>query len=267
MKDEGEQIVMLRRVLGIILSFVFIAGIAGRSFDATAFAQAQEATRAREVRISPAAEVTVTLNEQFFNSLLEVVFARLKAPSFPLSITKAEPKKNRPVLADWKTSVASLSHSSLKPGACESRVTLEREMNGVKTAVRFENGRVVAPLAFSGSYSVALIGCINFQGWADTVINLNFDRERQVLSARVTVVDIHLSNIPSLASGAIVGLVQSSIDRRINPVEILQAAQISPRVPVAVSNGALRLRATEIRPEVSPGALTLHIFYEFTKAE
>lgn len=254
---------MLKRGLAIILSLIFIVGAAGQSFDSVALAQAQGTSRAREVGTSPA-EVTVTLNEQFFNSLLDVVFTRLKAPSFPLSITKAEPKKNRPAWAAWTNPAASLSHSNLHPGVCDSVVTLEREMNGVKTAVRFENGRVVAPLAFSGSYSVALIGCINFQGWADTSINLSFDRERQVLSARVTIVDIHLSNIPSLASGAVVGLVQSSIDRRINPVEILQAAQISPRVPIDVANGALRLRATEIRPEVTPGALSLHIFYEFT---
>lgn len=258
---------MLKRVLGLVLSFVFAVGILGQNFDARAFAQAQEATRAREARQSPAAEVTVTLNEQFLNSLLDVMFARLKAPSFPLSITRGDSKKNRPSVTAWKTTAAGFSASGLTPGACDSVVTLEREMNGVKTAVRFENGRVSAPLAFRGSYSVALIGCINFQGWADTSINLSFDRERQVLSARVTVLDIHLSNIPSLASGAIVGLVQSSIDRRINPVEILQAEQISPRVPIAVSNGALRLRATEIRPEVVPGALSLHIFYEFTKAD
>ena len=258
---------MHKRLLGLGFSFVLIAGITGHSFNATLFAQSQEAARAREVRTSQAAEVTITLNEQFFNSLLDVIFTRLKAPSFPLSITKAEPEKNRQSPGDEKMRVARLSHAGLKPGACASVVTLEREMNGVKTAVRFENGRVVAPLAFSGSYSVALIGCINFQGWADTILKLDFDRERQVLSARVTVADIHLSNIPSLASGVVVGLVQSSIDRRINPVEILQAAQISPRVSIAVSGGALRLRATEIRPEVVPGALSLHIFYEFLKAD
>jgi hypothetical protein len=262
MRIEGVK-GMLKRGLAITLSFIFIVGAVGQSFDALVFAQVQGASRAREVRTSPA-EVTVTLNEQFFNSLLDVVFARLRAPSFPLSIAKPEPKRNRPAWAAWGNPAPSLSHSSLKPGACDSVVVLEREMNGVKTAVRFENGRVLAPLAFSGSYSVALIGCINFQGWADTAITLSFDRERQVLSAHVTIIDIHLSNIPSLASGAIVGLVQSSIDRRINPVEILQAAQISPRVPIAVSGGALRLRATEIRPEVTPGALSLHIFYEFT---
>jgi len=257
---------MVRRMLGIVFVFIFVAGMAVQGLSATAFAQGQQSSRAREIRTSRP-EVIVTLNEQFFNSLLDVIFTRMRAPSFPLSISKADAKKNLPAWASWANPVISLSHSSPTPGNCDSVVRLEREINGVKTAVRFENGRVVAPLAFKGSYSVALIGCINFEGWADTVINLNFDRERQVLSARVTIVDIHLSNIPSLASGVIVGLVQNSIDRRINPVEILQAAQISPRVPIAVSGSALRLRATEIRPEVVPGALSLHIFYEFTTAE
>lgn len=252
---------------GIVISFVFIL-IAGIYSGSLGIAQAQEtATRAREVGKAPA-EVTVTLNEQFFNSLLEVIFTRLKAPSFPLSVAKGEREGRLPAWAARREPGARLTaHANLGPGACESVVRLEREMGGVKTAVRFEQGRVVAPLAFTGSYSVALIGCINFQGWADTVINLNFDRERQVLSARVTIVDIHLNNIPSLASGAIVGLVQNSIDRRINPVEILQATQLSTRLSITGSGGALRMRATEIRPEVVPGALSLHIFYEFTPAD
>lgn len=258
---------MFKRGLVVVFSFIFAAGVAGQSLDAVALAQTQEASRAREVGTSPAAEVTVTLNEQFFNSLLSAIFTRLKAPSFPLSISQAKPKTGRPARDALETPVASHSPTGLKPGNCDSVVMLEREMNGVKTAVRFENGRVIAPLAFKGSYSVALIGCINFQGWADTVINLNFDKERQVLSARVTVVDIHLSNIPSLASGVVVGLVQNSIDKRINPVQILQAAQLSTRVSITGSGGALRLRATEIRPEVVPGALSLHIFYEFAPAE
>jgi hypothetical protein len=262
-----EKKVMFKRVLVCAFYFVFVGGAIGQSVVTKVFAQGSETTRAREVRNSQAAEVTVTLNEQFFNSLLDVIFTRLRAPSFPLSITKAEPKNSVPALKAWESPFANLSHSGLKPGACDSTVILEREVGGVKTAVRFEKGRVVAPLAFKGSYSVALIGCINFQGWADTVINLDFDRERQVLSARVTVVDIHLSNIPSLASGVVVGLVQNSIDRRINPIQILQAAQLSTRVSITGSGGALRLRATEIRPEVVPGALSLHIFYEFSPVD
>ena len=199
---------MLKRGFVIGIGFILLSGICG------ATARAQEAARAREVGKGPA-EVTVTLNEQFFNSLLEVIFTRLKAPSFPLSIAGAGKEERLPSWAKLKEPGERLTaHGNSGPGACESVVRLEPEMDGVRTAVRFERGRVVAPLAFTGSYSVALIGCINFQGWADTVINLDFDRQRQVLSARVTVVDIHLSNIPSLASGAVVGLVQNAIDRR-----------------------------------------------------
>lgn len=257
---------MLKRALAIIFSLVIASFMTGQVLSAEAFAQAQNATRAREVKAAPAAEVTVTLNEQFFNSLLDAIFTRLKAPKYPLSLASASRKENEEFAA-LKMPAFSLSHVNRRADNCESVVILEREMNGVKTAVRFENGHVAAPLAFRGNYSVALLGCINFQGWADTIINLNFDRERQVLSARVTVSDIHLSNIPSLASGALVRLVQNSIDSRINPIEILQAAQLSTRLPIAGSGGALRMRATEIRPEVVPGALSLHIFYEFTPAE
>ncbi len=257
---------MSNRVVRFIFNLILVAGIFAGSLNAAVSAQ-ESATRAREVGKGPA-EVTVTLNEQFFNSLLDAIFTRLKAPSFPLSIARAGSENKLPAWAALEKPGERLAaHGNSGPGACDSVVRLEREMDGVKTAVRFERGRVVAPLAFTGSYSVALIGCINFQGWADTVINLDFDRERQVLSARVTVVDINLSNIPSLASGVVVGLVQNSIDRRINPVQILQATQLSTRVSITGSDGALRLRATEIRPEVLPGALSLHIFYEFTPAQ
>lgn len=259
---------MLKRALAIVFSlFIVACGVAVQGFCAGAFAQAQNATRAREVKAAPAAEVTVTLNEQFFNSFLDVIFTRLKAPSFPLSLTRIEPQKHELSQPAWEAPVFSLSHARPQPDRCESAVVLEREMGGVKTAVRFENGKVRAPLAFKGSYSVALIGCMNFEGWADTVINLDFDRQRQVLSARVSVTNIELRNIPSLASGVIIKLVQDSIDRRINPIEILQATQVSTRIPIRGSGGALRMQATEIRPEVVPGALSLHIYYEFTPTE
>jgi hypothetical protein len=256
---------MFKRASEILFSLIIIVCVAANS--STALAQTQTATRAREAKATGAAEVTVTLNEQFFNSLLEAIFTRLKSPRYPLSLASADKKKEEESAISLKMPSFSLAHAGLKADGCESEVVLEREMGGVKTQVRFENGRVVAPLAFRGNYSMTLIGCITFQGWADTVINLSFDRERQVLTARVTVTDIHLNNIPSLASGALIRLVQNSIDSRINPIEILQATQLSTRLPIAGSGGALRMRATEIRPEVVPGALSLHIFYEFTPAE
>lgn len=259
---------MLKRGRIALLSLTIIAGWVVDDWGARALAQTREARSAQAA--AAAAEVTVTLNERFFNSLLDAIFTRMKPPAFPLSIAKSDSLRSDSASDRERIVAAGASaHSPSKAVAnsCESAVVLEREAEGVKTAVRFENGRVVAPLAFKGSYSVALLGCINFRGWADTVINLQFDRERQVLSARVSVVDIHLTNIPSLASGVVVGLVQNSIDRRINPIEILRAAQLSARLPITGSDGALSLRATEIRPEVRPGALSLHIFYEFTRAE
>lgn len=249
---------MTKRTLAIILGLIVAA------HAATARGQGQ-ATRAREVR-TPPAEVTVTLNQQFFNALLETIFTRMKAPSFPLALAGPEEAGPPRASASLEVPPFSLSHAGTAVN-CESVVTLERESGGVRTGVRFENGRVVAPLAFKGSYAVALVGCINFTGWADTVINLSFDRQRQVLSARVTVTDIRLNNIPTLASGVVLRLVQDSIDRRINPIEILQAAQLSTRLPVRGSGGSLLMRATEVRPEVLPGALSLHIYYEFAPAD
>jgi hypothetical protein len=268
--EEGEVKAMLKRALAIIIGLVIAVGVAPNCVNQNVQAQSQKTTRAREVAKTPPAEVTVTLNEQFFNALLETIFTNMKAPTFPLSLATNDQKKNRSdeiSHASFNSPNVSLSYASVTPDVCESAVTLERESGGVKTAVRFEDGRILAPLAFKGSYSIALIGCVYFRGWADTAINLSFDRQRQVLSAHVTVEDIHLDNIPSLASGVIIRLVQNSLDSRINPIEILQAAQISTRLPIAGSGGALRMRATEIRPEVLNGALSLHIFYEFTPAE
>jgi len=256
---------MLKRVPAILFSSIITVCLVATG--SSVFAQEQNATRAREVKASTAAEVTVTLNEQFFNALLETIFTRLNAPRYPLSLTSVEKRGEEEVAASLKRPSFSLAHASAKTDSCESVVVLERQMGGVRTQVRFEKGRVVAPLAFRGNYNMTLIGCISFQGWADTYINLNFDKERQVLTAHVTVADIHLNNIPSLASGMLLRMVQNSIDSRINPIEILQATQVSTRLPIAGSGGALRMRATEIRPEVVPGALSLHIFYEFTPAE
>jgi hypothetical protein len=258
--------VIFKHRLAVFLCVLIGVGAALPNFAATAVAQ--ERSGQRPSSSSPAAEVTVTLNEQFFNSLLDTIFTRLKAPSFPLSLAKADaPQGRTDATESARAPVALGSHASPGAAECQSVVVLERETDGVRTAVRFENGRVLAPLAFRGSYSVALLGCIEFQGWADTAIELGFDRQRQILSAHVNVRDIHLSNIPSLANGMIISLVQNSIDKRINPVEILQAAQLSARLPITGSGGALRMRATDVRPEVLRGALTLHIIYEFVPSE
>ena len=148
---------------------------------------------------------------------------------------------------------------------CASEIRLKREVGGVRTAVHFENGRIVGPLAFAGAYSASYLGCIEFSGWADSEVNLEFNNERRALLARFRLRDIHLGNVPALANRPLLAMVQTAIDRRYNPVDLLTIEQLSTRVNIPPAKGALQLRATEIRPEITPAGLTLHITYEFVK--
>ena len=197
--------------------------------------------RARE-RVSEAGEVLVVLNESFLNSLLVAVASLPEPPSFPLSKGGGNEK-------------------------CASRVQLLREAAGERTRVRFADGRIYAPVAFRGSYAAPLVGCLNFEGWADTLFQLEFDRERQTLQARVTVRELKLKNVPtSLIGGGLTGLVQDAIDARVNPVEILRAEQLGARVP-ATRDSQLRLRARDVRHEIVGGDLRLHIVYELVQPD
>ena len=192
---------------------------------------------ARVERVTPAGEVVVVLSEEFLNSLLVAVASRPEPPSFPLS-KGGEGKR------------------------CESRVQLLPEAGGTRTGVRFADGRINAPVAFRGSYEAPLVGCLKFEGWADTSFQLEFNRERQVLGARVTVRDLKLKNIPSsLLGSGLAGLVQDAIDERVNPVELLRAEQLGARVPVTKGD-ELRLRASDVRHEISGRELRLRIVYE-----
>lgn len=192
----------------------------------------------------PAGEVVVVLGEQTFNALLEALFALPQPPAFPLS-------------------------GSAKGGECPGQLVLARESDGVRTSVRFRDGRIDAPVAFSGSYAAPVVGCVRFRGWADSSLDLAFDPARQALTARVRVREVHLSKVPSLFAGGITGLVQDALDERVNPIEILRAEQVSAQLPLRKlqTGGSLRLRASGVRHEVSPGELRLRISYEFVRED
>ena len=194
----------------------------------------------------PSGEVTLTIKEQFANSFLDGIFNNLKPPSMPLVITESD--KNR-------------TDESAK--TCPSVLTLQRENSGVRTTMKFEQGKITAPLAFSGSYNSTLLGCLQFSGVAYTEWSLEFDRNAQVLLARIRITDIRLENLPALTQGTILNLVQSAIDSRVNPIKLLRSDQLSSPVPIAPAGGSLRLRVKEMRPEIVPGLLNLHISYEF----
>jgi hypothetical protein len=241
-KSGGKPPSRLRysAVPAFILTVFLLAGL-----WADVHAQESNATRGRRASNAPAAEATVTVNEQFLNSFLTAIFDNLQEPSMPLTIGGA---------------------STQGPSAqCASEIRLKREVAGVRTAVHFENGRIVGPLAFAGAYSSSLMGCIEFSGWADSEVDLEFNSERRALVARFHLREIHLDNVPAIANGPLLNMVQTAIDRRYNPVDLFTLEQLSTSVNIQPAKGALRLRAKEIRPEITPSALTLHVIYEFVK--
>src|SRR2546423_289251 len=183
-----------------------------------------------EAKPIPAGEVTVVLPEKLFNALFDSLFALPQPPTFPL-----------PRMGQSGTSEGE------RGGACASEITLMREQAGARTGVRLSDGQINAPLAFRGSYSAAVLGCLRFQGWADTTLNLTFDQAKQALVARLTVREVHLSKVPAMMNSGITGLVQDALDARVNPIEILRAEQLSLRLPLTKlqQRGALRLRAKE----------------------
>lgn len=202
----------------------------------------ESASRGRRVGASPAAEATITVNEQFLNSFLTAIFDNLNEPSMPLTIGGAQSTRD-----------------------CASEIRLKREAGGVRTAVHFENGRITGPLAFAGAYSSGLMGCIEFSGWADSEVVLEYNSARRALVARFRLREIHLNNTPALLNGPLLEMVQGTIDRRYNPVELFTLEKLSTRVDIQPAGGALQLRAREIRPEITPSALMLHIVYEFAR--
>jgi hypothetical protein len=215
---------------------------------AAALRATQERARSTSGKAIPAGEVVVSLNEQLFNALLEAMFTLPNPPTFPLARGNSSASGSR---------------------NCASEISLAREMNGTRTAVRFQAGRIVAPIAFSGSYSAPLIGCLKFEGWADTNLNLSFDGAKQALTARVEVKAVHLKKVPALFGDGLTGLVQDALDARFNPVEILRAEQLSARLPMTKtgSGATLRLRAREVRHEILANELRLRVSYEFVRED
>ena len=203
--------------------------------------QAQEAGLGQRTPAN-APQVTITVNEQFLNSFLTAMFDHLQEPSMPLTVGGAQSTAN-----------------------CASEIRLKREADGVRTAVRFENGRIVGPLAFGGAYNSTLLGCVEFTGWADSELTMEFSRERRAVLARFRLRDIHLNNTPGVLNDPLRQMVQTQIDRRYNPLELFTLEQLSTRTEIKPAGGALRLEATDVRPEIAPNELALHITYRFVR--
>jgi hypothetical protein len=219
-------------------------------------------------------EITISLNEQFFDTLLDAIYQNAAPPEFSLSeniINRRDAESQRNTTKGSHVSAFSAQENSasrrlrVENPSCSETIRLLRELNGVRTAVRFRDGKIYAPLAFSGNYNPPLIGCVDFAGWAEANVNLEFDQAGQRLIARVNVLNVSLNGSGGVGGSVIARLVQSSIDKKINPVEIIRLDKVSFVFPIQ-NSGNLKMKAVGIRHEILNGMLNVHVAYEFVKA-
>ena len=195
----------------------------------------------------------ITLDEKFFDALLASVFRDLGQPSFPLELTMME------------NGTTNGSGLNVIPAAlqndCPDQILIQTEGSNIKTGVRFINGKIIAPLAFTGSKN--LFGCQRFQGWAQASIDLRFDKENQTVYGQINVEGVNLDGAPEIVGGVATLLVQRSINQRINPLTILRAPQLALAMPIQSTNGTLNAKVKDVRYEVTDGKLILHLSFDF----
>ena len=117
---------------------------------------------------NPPSTAQIVLKQDFFNEVLKTIFRDMNAPSFPLTLTE-----NRETQDSLVPSYAALQNSG-----CDGKITLLPEGSGVISVLNFEEGRIVAPLAFNGSYN-SMFGCLIFSVWTKSNLELRFDPNQQ----------------------------------------------------------------------------------------
>jgi hypothetical protein len=191
--------------------------------------------------------VTVTIDEKFFDSLLGTIFTKLGPPQLKLSQAQSPTLIQPAVFQD----------------SCNNVVVLNSEGGEVKTGVRFTGGKIVAPLAFSGSYNL-MSQCFQFKGTAKATVDLSFDQSRQTVFGTLDVGDVQLENVSPLVSTLVTAFVRHAIDERLNPFPVLPVSQLALSVPVHVSGGTLKANVKDVRSEIQEGSLRLYLTYDFS---
>ena len=196
---------------------------------------------------SPPGTVVIALEQSLVDAVMAATFSGLGTPTFQLGQNRDVPESFEHVLFQ---------------GGCTNQITLLPEGSGAKTGVQFRNGTIYAPMAFTGNYNLG--GCIQFKGWAQTSIKLQFDQEKQTVFGYVNVEGVNLEGVNRIANNFVTVFVQGAINQKVNPLVLLSEQQLSLMIPVKASNGAVKARAKDVRAEVLDGSLKLYLTYEFT---
>jgi hypothetical protein len=184
----------------------------------------------------PPGTAQVVVRQDLLNTALGAIFKDLKPPTFPLG--------------------------SGGDASCASSITILPEGSGVQTSVRFENNKLTAPLAFTGSYN-SPVGCIPFSGWAQSNLELRFDQNTQSVFGIVNVETVNLDGVNPVWSGLITPVVQSTINSRVNPIKMVDGRQLAIDLPITASGGDLKAAVGDVRAEVKDNALNLFVIYGF----
>ena len=136
-------------------------------------------------------------------------------------------------------------------------------LDNTKTSVRFTGGKIVAPLAFSGNYSV-LTRCMSFKGTGQATVDLFFDQLKQTVYGRLNAEEVTLDDVPPVISALVTAFVRRSIDEQLNPFEVLPVSQLSLSLQVQASGGTVKANVKDVRSEIQEGALKLYLTYDFT---
>jgi hypothetical protein len=207
----------------------------------------------------PPGTAVVELNEQFFNELLGTIFQELGQPSFRLG------SAHSPAGVDGASGVTFVN--AQEGGGCPNQIVLLPEGGGVQTGVRLEEGRVLAPLAFSGTYAAPFVGCQNLRGTAQASIALHFEQTTQTLHGQLNVEAVNVEGLSPILAGPVTAFVQNVINQRVNPITLLRGEQIAIAVPIQATGGTLRAQATGVNSEVVDRKLRLYVTYDFVGAK
>jgi hypothetical protein len=196
---------------------------------------------------TPPGTVVIGLEQSFVDAIMATTFSGLGTPTFHLGQNGDSGER---------------IEQALFQGGCTNEITLLPEGSGAKTGVEFRNGTINAPMAFTGNYNLG--GCIQFKGWAQTSIKLQFDQEKQTVFGYVNVEGVNLEGVNPIANNFVTVFVQGAINQKVNPLILVSEPQLSLMIPVKASNGAVKARAKDVRAEILDGSLKLYLTYEFT---
>ncbi len=245
-------LILLGAVVGLIIGGALVFFYFGGAPRASELPGA--AIQAPDPNAPAQATATISINQQFFDTVLGTIFRDMNAPAFPLNLTGQNAVESN----DFKAEKVAFQQG----GECAGKITLLPEGSGVKSSVRLEDSKINAPLAFTGS--TAVFGqCIQFAGWAQATMNLRFDEAQQTVFGQLQIDTVNLDGVNPVVSGFVTPIVQTSLNNRVNPITILRGQQIALNLPIAATGGTLKAQVKDVRAEVKESALNLFITYDF----